>query len=202
VFAAGGLTVYHWIVNPRQPDPDPIVSVQQIIEIFEISSLKWNYSDVIVIDEEQEWKLFGLIDIDPGETILVIQYDGRMKLGIDGGINGKELVDTLKVVTNADGEKEIQLTLPPVQILSHEKVGPAETIFKYGKFTTREISAEQYDKMFELHKEEMVELAHENDLFEQAAESAKKQIENLLMSIPEIKNNYVIEWVDNQAVPG
>jgi hypothetical protein len=201
VFAAGGYTVYQ-LVKPKSPIPEPMITAQQIIKIFEISSLQWDYTDCIVIDEEQEWKLFGLVDIDPGEMVLVSRYHGRMKLGIDGGIDGKAIANTLKEVTNAEGEKRtLLLTLPPVEILSHEKVGPTEIIFKYGKFTSDEISVERYDEEFELRKEANVELAHKNGLFEAAAESAKEQIENLLMPIPEINSNYVIEWVDSETVP-
>jgi len=184
----GGIAAYRYLTINEIPGG---IIAQQIIEKFEITSIQWDYTDVIVIKEEQEWKLFGLIDIDPGEMILVAQYDGRMKLGIDA----KELIIKEKI-NGLDEKKTLMLTLPPVKILSHEKIGPVNFIFQYGKFTREKVSAERFDADFEKRKAVNEKRAESLDLTKMAAESAKKQIQTLLMSIPDLEKNYVIEWID------
>ena len=58
------------------------ITFEEILDIGQLSTLEYRYRDIIDITEEKQFKLFGL-NSDPREHLLIVQYEGIMKLGID-----------------------------------------------------------------------------------------------------------------------
>ena len=161
---------------------------QMIREVGKLVSLEFWYKDVIVIDEPQEYKIFNLWDIDPGESILIIQYNGKILLGID--------CENLKInVRNPvvkGGKKTLVITLPEVIVISSE-TSDFETLVEKGIFTKKSVEYSKYFTEFKDHQQQYRDNA-QKELSGQALESAKEQLEKILLFSPEMRDNYEIEW--------
>jgi len=161
---------------------------QLIREVGQLVSLEFSYKDVIVIDEPEEFLLFGIWDIDPGEHILIVQYNGTIKLGIDCE---NLLINVRNPVI--EGEKKIiEITLPEVIVIASE-TSDFETVFDKGIFTKKSVS---YSTYFNVFNERRQQYTDESliALNAQALKSAKAQLEKIVLFSPEIRDNYVIEW--------
>jgi len=161
---------------------------QMIREVGQLVSLEFGYKDVIVIDEPEEFLLFGLWDVDPGEHILIVQYNGIIKLGIDCE---NLLINVRNPVI--EGEKKIiEITLPEIIVIAHE-TSDFETVFDKGIFTKKSVS---YSTYFDVFNERRQQYTDESliALNAQALRSAKAQLEKIVLFSPEIRDNYVIEW--------
>lgn len=163
---------------------------QGIREIAEFASLEFRYSDVIEIVEEQEFKLFGLWDIDPGESILIVRYDGIIKLGIDS----KELKFNESQPT-PDGKIRVEILMPEIRIISSERPQDSfEIIVNRGIHTKDKIGLEAF---FDAAKERQAQ--HDAEALEaysqSARDSAKRQLESLFEQF-NVNENYEIIWVN------
>jgi len=186
VVVAGAILTYSKIVIKKGGGMTP----QSIKDIAELSTIEFRFKDVIVIDEEEEFKLFGLWDIDPGESILIVQYNGIIKLGIDCA----DLRINIRAA-EAEGEKNvIEIKLPPVKVLSYE-MGDWETILEKGFFTKATVSVTTYNKILAEHQAQYKADAL-NQLNESARNNAMKQLEKIILFAPEIHDAYTIQWFD------
>jgi hypothetical protein len=174
--------------------PPPIPT--EVIKDLKLNTIAYYYTDLIYLEEEEVWKLFGLIDLDPGVRYLSVQYNGIIRLGIELGVDAQNLVIEEKTGVNLEsGKKILEITLPNVTEISHEQFRNEEiTLIQDGKFTKKEVSREMLDEAYEEQKKKNSENARDLGLYEQAKESAIEQITSFLYLIPSFQENYIIEW--------
>ena len=166
------------------------MSPQGIREISQLATLEYRYKDVIIIDEEQVFKLFGLWDIDPGGSTLIMQYDGVIKLGIDFG---KIKINERNV--NDDGKTILEILLPPVEVISSETpFNTFETLVDRGIFTKQTVSHESFYKVAGERQERYKTEVLNGDIGITALDNAKKQIQAFLEDISSTQQNYEIIW--------
>ena len=154
-----------------------------IIETFEISALDYAYSAIIFETTTVERK-FLFFDLKPASQMYAVQYEGLVKIGIDG----KEIeVDE----QYSDEQQILKVTIPKAKILSHDAPlnDTCEVIFDIGE-KMKNASIEQYINVFNEKKKETENDIKESDLLKKAQESAKKQLEAFLNAIPDIRENY------------
>lgn len=165
---------------------------QSIREISELATLEYRYRDVIAITEEEEFKLFGIWDIDPGEHILIVQYDGIMKLGIDCSE-----IDFLEH-DPVEGEKtKIEIKLPKTKLLSSETpMDSFEVLVDRGVYTKTRVEAQAYFEEAAIRQAQYNTDVLSGELAVTARENAKAQLEAIMNSFSEIRDNYEIIWVD------
>jgi hypothetical protein len=170
--------------------------ITEVIKDLKLNTITYYYTDLIFLEEEEEWKIFGLIDLDPGVRYLGVQYNGIIRIGIDLGVDAQNLVIEEKTGVNLEsGKRILEITLPNATEISHEQLRNEEkTVIQDGKFTKTEVSREMLNEVYEERKEHNSETARSLGLYEQAKESAIEQITSLLNLIPSIQENYIIEW--------
>lgn len=165
---------------------------QSIREISQLATLEFRYTDIISIIEEEEFKLFGLWDIDPGEHILIVQYDGIIKLGIDCG----------KILFNeypaAKGEKKrIEIKLPDVELISSETpMSSFEIVINKGVYTKTTVDMGVFFKEAAKRQKQYNDDALKSELGKTARDNAKKQLQTILESTAEVRDNYEIVWIN------
>ena len=165
---------------------------QSIREISQLATVEFRYRDVISIIEEEEFKLFGLWDIDPGEHILIVQYDGIIKLGIDCS---KILFNEYAV--GEDGKKRIEIKLPNAVLISSETpMNSFNVVVNKGVFTNKTVDLGVFYTEAGKRQEQHDREALNGEIAKTARDNAKKQLQAILASFSEIKENYNIVWVD------
>ena len=165
---------------------------QGIRNIAQLATIEYRYRDVIAIVEEEEFMLFGLVDIDPGEHILIMQYDGIIKLGIDC-----EKILFNEYEPDADGRKRIEIKLPAVELISSETpMSSFKEIVNRGVFTKTKVDVGVFFNEAAKRQEQYNKDALTGDLATTARDNAKKQLQAMFDSFSEIKENYDIVWFD------
>ena len=166
---------------------------QGIRNIAQLATIEYRYKDVIAISEEKEFLLFGLWDIDPGEHILIVQYDGIIKLGIDC----EKIQFTEYEHKSEDGRTRIDIQMPAVELISSEiPMDSFEVIVNRGIFTTTRVDVTVCFEEAAKRQEKYNAEALSGELAQAARDNAKKQLQALFDSFSEIKENYEIVWVD------
>ena len=134
--------------------------------------------------------MFGLWDIDPGEHILIVKYDGIIKLGIDCG----------KILFNeypaAKGEKKrIVIKLPDAELISSETpMGSFDIVINKGVYTKTTVDMGVFFKEAAKRQEQFKQYTLNSEMGKAARDNAKKQLQTLLESTAEVRNNYEIVW--------
>lgn len=83
---------------------------EKLVELSEWTTLRYEYSNVIVSKLEQSFSVFGITDFNYAETIKLIEYSGYLKAG----------TDMSKVeITIDDDENKIFVKVPKSQILDN-----------------------------------------------------------------------------------
>jgi len=192
--AAAAFSVYSYFTKVDKNQDGYATITEAIIIEFKLNTITYCYTDCIFIEEEEVWKLFGLIDIDPGIRYLGVQYDGIIRLGINLGLDAKGVKIDDKSF-NEEGKTILKIKLPEVIEMSHEQFRNEEvTLFQFGRFTKKEVSRVLLNEAYGERKEFYSKKARELGLYEDAKESAQSQLENFLYLIPAIKNNCIIVW--------
>lgn len=163
---------------------------QSIKEIAEFASFEFRYCDVIELVEAHEFKLFGLWDINPGESILIVKYDGIIKLGIDSSeIQITELQPT------EEGKTKVEVWLPEIKILSSERPQDSfEIVVNRGIYTKEKIGLEAFFEAAAQRQKEYDAMALQA-YGDSARENAKKQFESLLRQF-KVDEKYEIVWIN------
>lgn len=165
---------------------------QSIREISQLATLEFRYRDVISIIEEEEFKLFGLWDIDPGEHILIIQYDGIIKLGIDCG-----KIKFNEYPASKGGKKRVEIKLPGVELISSETpLNSFEVVVNKGVYTKTTVDMGVFLKEAAKRQGQYNSDTLNGELGKAARENAKKQLQAILESIADVRDNYEIVWVN------
>jgi hypothetical protein len=165
---------------------------QSIREISQLATLEFTYTDIISIIEEEQFKLFGIWDIDPGEHILIVKYRGVIKLGINCD---KILFNEYQAESN--GKKRVEIKLPDAVLISSETpMDSFEVIVNKGVFTKNTVDLGVFFKEAGKRQAQYDSDAISGELAKTARENAKKQLQGILESFSEIKDNYDLVWVN------
>ena len=166
-------------------------SVKQILPVSEYVSLVYHYTDIITHSDAIRFFDWGNIPFTERRAIYTI--DGAIKLGFNAGEYGEKI--NIKYSSDT-----ITVQMPVIQIISHE-IFP-ETFYLYdeksglfNRYTLSDANTLQVIQRLERQKK-----VNENeDLFAQARISAEQQFRRLLEILPDIKDNYKIEfeWESN-----
>jgi hypothetical protein len=191
--AVACFAVYTWFTAEKSTASGAVMA-QRVIKDLQLNTLTYYYTDSIAITEPEEWKLFGLIDLDPGIRFLIVQYDGIIRLGIDMGVDAENLQISERG-EDGTGKRILEIKLPEATEISHEQFRNEEiTVFQGGEYTNKEVSRELLNESYGNRKASFSEKARSLGLYDEAMENAKSQIENLLMMVPAIAEDYVIKW--------
>ena len=177
--------------------------VMEVLPIGEYASLAYHYTTVV--------KDINAMDIR-GWTIpfttrrYIFTYDGRIKLGIDGRyIRVEEPGQNQYTETedaafqSASGLPVINIILPPIKILSHEVLDDSIEVFEQSQSIFNEIQIADAFSVTAGRKREMEEKVMAGNLTEDAQASAEQQLGALLSALPEIKGNYELRFVWEEA---
>lgn len=83
---------------------------EKLVELSEWTTLKYEYSDVIISRTNQSTTIFGLGDFDYAEAIKLIEYSGYLKAGTD--------LSKLQMTYNEE-TKQLSVRVPKSQILDN-----------------------------------------------------------------------------------
>ena len=165
---------------------------ERIKEISELATIEYRYKDVISIIEEEEFKLFGLWDIDPGEHILIVQYGGIIKLGIDFG-----KLQIHEYATSADGKTRFRIKLPDTIIISSETpLNSFEIIVNKGIYTQTTVDMGVFFEEAGKRQEKLNQDILDGEIAAAARENAKRQIQAFLESVADTSEGFEIIWTD------
>lgn len=154
----------------------------QIADISEYASLEYRYTNVGKFEDRVDfygWKV-------PLTTkSFIITYDGVMKLGIRGNDISVEV-----------HKNEVQITLPPAEILSHEIYEDTLEVLDQTKNIFNQIQIEDYTTFAADQKKEMEQKAEEDGLFLEAEERARQQIQTFLEGIMKGEEEYKVVFIE------
>ena len=163
-----------------------------VLPIGEYASLAYHYTSVVKDINSKDIKGWNI----PFTTRkYIFTYDGVMKLGIDCG---KIIIEETGVKTE-DAETEnipvLRISLPPIKILSHEIIDSSVEVFEQSQTIFNEIKIEDAFKVTAERKLEMEAKAMEGSAVKEARASLEQQFGALLGGLPEIKDNYRVEFI-------
>jgi len=164
-----------------------------VVESFKIVSLELYYNDIIDNKTKKGRKLFGLIPglLEDAEKRLIVQTSGKVFMGIDVKNH------PIRVAEKSDGsQKVLELTIPKAEIISHEQYKPSVLIDDADH--TENYTSEEFVNLQDeakLSVNEKIDNGEFDNIIARAQESAKAQLESFLNSIPDIRDNYRLEFV-------
>ena len=156
------------------------IRAEEVLKNFEISSLVYRYTNFVYSEDVMKYKDF---EIPFTKTYFGVQYDGVMKLGVDGS-----------KISVRQTEDKIIIKLPLAEILSHEQVKDStEVLFNVDNVFNRN-KIEEYIVLFDAERTKMETKAVDAGLLEEAQANAKEQLADFLNAIPAIREGYTIEF--------
>jgi hypothetical protein len=193
----------------EQPEVSAHTVVKEVLPIGEYASLAYHYTSVV--------KDINSLDIR-GWTIpfttrkYIFTYDGIMKLGIDGskirvedpvpGTAQPQGAAPVQGAAQPQGTTQVQgglpvirITLPPVQILSHEIDDRSIEVFEQSQTIFNEIKIQDAFKVTAEQKREMEEKVMASEVVEESRNSAEQQFGALLRNLPGIRGSYDIVFM-------
>ena len=154
------------------------IVASEVLENFEVCSLVYRYTNFVYSEDVMKFKDF---EIPFTKAYFGVQYDGIMKIGVDGG-----------KISVRQTEGRIVVRLPAAEILSHEQVlGSTEVLFDVDNVFNRN-KIDEYVTLFDAEREKMEAKAREAGLLEEARASAEVQLADFLNAIPAVRDGYVI----------
>jgi len=154
------------------------VTGEEVLKSFQIVSLTYRYTNVIY---EADVKMVSKVKLPFTQTYLGVQYDGVIKIGVDG--------EKIKVTQTDD---ELRIKLPPAEIISHVQVQGSTILLFDIKSAFNKNTIEDYIDLFESKVHEMEQKAMENGLFEEALDSAQIQLRQFLEKFDALKGKEII----------
>jgi hypothetical protein len=162
--------------------------VQQVLPASEYTCLVYNYSTV-----HQATKNITLNNwpVPFTESKLLYTIDGTIKLGIYGSLIGVEFLLS-----------SITITLPPVQLLSHEVFPDRVMVYDERNGLFNHFTLEEH---FEIEASQKVEIENrvkqDGVLFAQAREAVEQQLGGFLRNLPGVKGIYTVNFVWAEEEP-
>lgn len=160
----------------------------EIREISELAVIEYKYRNASVIDDHDTFKKIVFLDgtsIPFTQKRVIISMNGTIKAGIDAE----------QVTVNTDNKsKKITIGLPDPKILSNELDENSMYVYLEEDTIFNKVRAQDHSDLRQKIKDESQDLAKENGVMEQATERVKLLIRTMLEQIPDIKDNYSIEF--------
>ena len=180
-FLAG---MYFQISYASRPDPATTYTsetiAKEIKDVCEYAVLDYRYTNVGKFENQREF--YGW-SVPFTSKSFILTYDGEIKLGVEGD----------KIDVNVTGNI-ISIKLPDVKILSHEVHENSIKVMDETHNIFNQVEVEDYAKFATDRKLEKENEINASDLLEQAKEKVKVQMTDLLDSLPDIKENYQIQF--------
>lgn len=154
--------------------------LSEVKSIAELSVLEYDYSNASSgTDTIQFAKILKDLKIPFTTKTVVMQYDGIIKLGAD-----TSQIKVGKITKSLAGNiTKISITLPPIQVLSHE-IDRDSIEFPVEKDTIlNKLKTEDFAKLEETAREEMEQRALESDIIKTAANDLQTKITSYLQAI-------------------
>ncbi|MDR1764526.1 MAG: DUF4230 domain-containing protein [Lachnospiraceae bacterium] len=168
------------------------MTFQTIREVSQLATLEYRYRDVIIIAEEEEYKLFGIWDIDPGEHLLIVAYDGIIKLGVDCG-----QILFNEYAPDGNGKRKLEILLPPTIILSSETPMDSFVVMENrGVYTRATVDYRVFFEEAAKRQKGYGEDVLSGEPGQTARENAKLQLKAMLESLDAVRENYEIVFAD------
>lgn len=153
----------------RLANSEPVITSdllsQQLTAVSELATVEYHYTNMGKFENTVDfygWK------VPFTRKSFIVSYDGVIKAGIDAS----------QILVNLQG-KEIQVTLPDTQILSHEILDDSIEIFDETKNIFNPIEISDYTGFSADQKDKMEQHVLENGLLLDAAGKARLAVENL-----------------------
>jgi len=153
---------------------------EDVLRGFEIASLTYRYTNLIYAEDV---KKFGGFELPLTKSYFGVQYDGVMKIGVDGR----------KIEVSQTGHA-VRIKLPEAQVISHTLVNDSIKILFNIDTIFNPNHIEDFTRLFQSKQKEMEAKAANSGLPAEARESAKAQLEQFLNTFPEIRRSCTIEW--------
>jgi len=153
---------------------------EDVLRGFEIASLTYRYTNVIYAEDV---KKFGGFELPLTKSYFGVQYDGVMKIGVDG-----------RMIEVSQTGHAIRIKLPEAKVISHTLVNDSIKILFNIDTIFNPNHIEDFTKLFQSKQKEMEAKAAKSGLPAEARESAKEQLEQFLYTFPEIRKSCTIEW--------
>ncbi len=150
-------------------DIDLTVLEESMEENNELSTAQYLYTDSISVTDQNTLGIIGRDDIALPFTdaTYILQFDGTIKAGYD--LSGADI--------RQEGEDTVVVTLPPVEILSHE-TGDVQVVYEQQNILNPLHLGEE-SSWIEGQKEAMEARAVSLGLYEKAQQNAKATFESL-----------------------
>ena len=160
------------MLNKIQSGDEEAVT-EKISSIAETSVIEYDYTNAAKLKDTE--KVFKKLKIPFTSKKIVMMYDGKMKLGAD--------VSQIKVAINKDSDnniKDIEVTLPPVQINSND-VDRDTITFPVEKATIlNKLSSEDYDDLETKAKKEIAKKVKKSSVMDNANVELQKSVRGFL----------------------
>lgn len=187
VFIIAGLAIgYFCIPSMSKDSPAEILEnlksgneeaiTEELSTIAEASVLEYDYTNAASWNENEQF--LKKVNIPFTSNVLVMMYDGKIKIGADVSQLGVE------VTKNGEGDvQKVEVSVPDVQITSHEIDRdsiefPVEKSSPLNKLKNKEI-----DELEETARSEMEENVEKNGTMDEAEKELKKSITGYLQGL-------------------
>lgn len=174
------------VENPVTVDPlTPEIVLKELqsklTDVGELTTAEYLYTDANRFTDTKHFIGLSL----PGTTkSFVVKWDGLIKAGLD--------ITQITVQVN-EGQKTLTITLPAIQILSHEILDDtAETLDESGGLFNP-IKVDDVNALYSVSKDAMEQRALQYGLLEQTEENAKAHLSSLLLTLPGV-SDYTISF--------
>jgi len=170
------------IIVPDEPEKTINVSLlnENVKSIGELAAFQYLYTDSAYSEDASYIKDFKL----PLTTnSFVIQWDGVIKAGIDA--------TKIKVDVD-DNSKEIKLTVPRAQILSHDVDNSSFAVLNEKNNIFNPIDVGEVNELISVSKGVMEKRAVENGILENADAEIKSLLSCFVLSMPDVSGVYTL----------
>ena len=181
------------IKNIKDKISDPVVVIDsaeikhEILKINELAVMEYKYRNTGMIDAHDTFNISFLNGkkIPFSSKMCIISMDGTIKVGIDAN----------KVDVEADNKsKKITIQLPESKVLSNELDEKSIYVYSEDDSFFNRLSAKDHSNIRQQIKNDATRLAQDNGIIKQADDRVKELIKTMLEKIPNIKDNYEIEF--------
>ena len=172
---------------------NPVVNIDsteikhEILKINELAVMEYKYRNTGMINAHDTFNVSFLNGkkIPFSSKMCIISMDGTIKVGIDAN----------KVNVGTDNmSKKITIQLPESQVLSNELDEKSLYVYSEDDSFLNRLSAQDHSDLRQKIKDDATKLAEDNGIIKQADDRVKELIKTMLEKIPNIKDNYEIEF--------
>lgn len=161
----GGIFLARHAKNSK-PIIDTAMIGEQLKGISQLSTIEYNYTNMGQFEKSKDF--YGMT-IPFSTKRFIVSYDGVIKAGID--------INLLDIEING---KNVDITLPAAQILSHEIDEESLQIFDESKNIFNPISIQDYNQFQIDQKKEIEQKATEKGFLTEAQNRAQQAIQKIL----------------------